>query len=134
MSCTSSNVEGDTLGRSARGSRGSVLSQPLPSHFRLTFLARHFRSAGYSRSVGTIVVIRFDLSIPFVLNRRSRREDDMEVQTNEQLLRNIEGYLMELVCRVESIDEVSLVADVLVSVQDALRGLGLTPRYSLPAN
>jgi hypothetical protein len=58
----------------------------------------------------------------------------MEVQTNEQLLRNIEGYLMELVCRVESIDEVSLVADVLVSVQDALRGLGLTPRYSLPAN
>jgi hypothetical protein len=58
----------------------------------------------------------------------------MEVQTNEQLLRNIEGYLMELVCRVESIDEVNLVADVLISVQDALRGLGLTPRYSLPAN
>jgi hypothetical protein len=47
----------------------------------------------------------------------------MDVQTDERLLRNIEGYLIELVCHVESIDEVSLVADVLVSVQDALRGL-----------
>jgi hypothetical protein len=52
----------------------------------------------------------------------------MEVQTDERLLRNIEGYLMELVCRVESIDEVSLVADVLASVQDALRYLGQKPR------
>jgi hypothetical protein len=47
----------------------------------------------------------------------------MGVQTDERLLRNIEGYLMELVCNVESIDEVSLIADVLVSVQDALRDL-----------
>jgi hypothetical protein len=49
----------------------------------------------------------------------------MDVQTDERLLRNIEGYLMELVCNVESIDEVNLVADVLVSVQDALRHLAL---------
>jgi hypothetical protein len=47
----------------------------------------------------------------------------MDVQTDERLLRDIEGYLMELVCRVESINEVSLVADVLASVQDALRDL-----------
>jgi hypothetical protein len=53
----------------------------------------------------------------------------MDVQTDEQLLRNIEGYLIELVCSVESIDEVSLVADVLVSVQDALRDLAEKPRF-----
>jgi hypothetical protein len=47
----------------------------------------------------------------------------MDVQTHERLLRNIEGYLTELVCHVESIDGVSLVADVLVSVRDALRDL-----------
>ena len=49
----------------------------------------------------------------------------MDVQTDEQLLRNIEGYLMELVCHVESIDGANLIADVLVSVQDALRDLTL---------
>ena len=49
----------------------------------------------------------------------------MDVQTDETLLRNIEGYLTELVCNVESIDEVSLIGDVLVSVQDALRDLAL---------
>jgi hypothetical protein len=48
----------------------------------------------------------------------------MDVQADERLLRDIEGYLMELVCTVESIDQVSLAADVLASVQDALRDLG----------
>jgi hypothetical protein len=47
----------------------------------------------------------------------------MDVRTDERLLRDIEGYLMELVCNVESIDQVSLVGDVLISVQDALRDL-----------
>jgi hypothetical protein len=56
------------------------------------------------------------------------------VQTDERLLRDIEGYLMELECRVERIEEVSLVADVLVSVQDALRDLVQKPRYSLRTN
>lgn len=49
----------------------------------------------------------------------------MVVQTDERFLRNIEGYLTELVCHVESIDGVSLIADVLVSVQDTLRDLAL---------
>jgi hypothetical protein len=52
----------------------------------------------------------------------------MDVKTDERLLRNIAGYLMELVCNVESIDGVSLIADVLVSVQDALRDLAQKPR------
>ena len=52
----------------------------------------------------------------------------MDVRTDERLLRNIEGYLMELVCSVESIDGVSLIADVLVSVKDALRDLDQRPR------
>ena len=51
----------------------------------------------------------------------------MGAQTDERFLRNIEGYLMELVCKVEGIDEVSLIADVLISVQDALRDLALFP-------
>jgi hypothetical protein len=51
----------------------------------------------------------------------------VDVQTDERLLRNIEGYLTELVCKVESIEEVSLIADVLVSVQDALRDLAQQP-------
>ena len=51
----------------------------------------------------------------------------MDVRTDERLLRNIEGYLMELVFVVESIDQVSLVADALASVQDALRDLGQKP-------
>jgi hypothetical protein len=58
---------------------------------------------------------------------RPRKDDDVDVQTEERLLRNIEGYLMELVFVVESIDQVSLVADVLVSVKDALRDLGQKP-------
>ena len=52
----------------------------------------------------------------------------MGVQTDERFLRNIEGYLMELVCNVESIEAVNLIADVLVSVQDALRDLAQKPR------
>jgi hypothetical protein len=52
----------------------------------------------------------------------------VDAQTDERLLRNIEGYLMELVCNIESIDEASLIADVLVSVQDALRDLAQKPR------
>jgi hypothetical protein len=51
----------------------------------------------------------------------------VDAWTDERFLRNIEGYLMELVFVVESIDQVSLVADVLVLVQDALRDLGQKP-------
>jgi hypothetical protein len=51
----------------------------------------------------------------------------MDVQTDERLLINIEGYLIELVCNVESIDELDLVAEALVSVQDALRHLAQEP-------
>jgi hypothetical protein len=47
----------------------------------------------------------------------------MHVQTDERLLRNMEGYLMELVCHVESIDEVNLIADVLFWIQEDLRDL-----------
>jgi hypothetical protein len=54
----------------------------------------------------------------------------VDVQTDERILRNIEGYLMELVCNVESLDEVTLIADVLVSVQNALRDLAQKPRSS----
>jgi hypothetical protein len=50
------------------------------------------------------------------------------MKKRELTLRNIEGYLTELVCHVESIDGVSLIADVLVSVQDALRDLARKPR------
>jgi hypothetical protein len=57
-----------------------------------------------------------------------KQESGMDIQTDERLLRNIEGYLMELACNVESIDEVSPIADVLVSVQAALRNLGQKPR------
>jgi hypothetical protein len=53
----------------------------------------------------------------------------MNVQTDERILGNIEGYLMELVCNVENIHQVNLVADVLVSVQDALRDLAQKPRF-----
>jgi hypothetical protein len=51
----------------------------------------------------------------------------MDVHTDERLLRNIKGYLMELVFSVKSIDEVSLIADVLESVQSALRDLAQKP-------
>ena len=57
----------------------------------------------------------------------SRKEDCVDAQTDERLLRNIEGYLMELVFVVESIDQVSLVADLLASVQHALRDSGQKP-------
>jgi hypothetical protein len=54
----------------------------------------------------------------------------MDVETHERTLRNLEGYLMQLVSRVESmsIDEVSLIAEVLASVQDALRYLAQEPQ------
>ena len=51
----------------------------------------------------------------------------MDVQTDERLLINIEGYLIELVCNVESMDELNLVAEALVSVQAALRHLTQEP-------
>ena len=50
----------------------------------------------------------------------------MEVRT-EKLLRNLEGYLTELVCCVKSTDEVNLVAEALGSVQDALQDLAQKP-------
>jgi hypothetical protein len=53
----------------------------------------------------------------------------LDIQTDERLLRNIEGFLMELVCNVENIEQVNLIADVLVSVQDALRDLTQKPRF-----
>jgi hypothetical protein len=54
----------------------------------------------------------------------------MDVHTDERLLRDIEGYLIELVCNVERSDEASLIAEVLVSVQDALRDLAQKPRFA----
>jgi hypothetical protein len=51
----------------------------------------------------------------------------MDVETDARTLRNIEGYLIELVCSAESMDDVNLLAEVLVSVQDALRDL--EPRF-----
>jgi len=58
----------------------------------------------------------------------------VDAQTDERILRNIEGYLIELVFVVESIDQVSLVADVLVSVQDALRDLAQKPGSATKRN
>jgi hypothetical protein len=57
-----------------------------------------------------------------------KKEDGMDVRTDERFLRTIEDYLMELVFNVESIDEVNVIADVLVSVKDALRNLAQKPR------
>ena len=54
----------------------------------------------------------------------------MDIQTDERLLINIEGYLIELVCNVEGIDEASLIAELLVSVQDALCDLAQKPRFT----
>ena len=51
----------------------------------------------------------------------------MDVRTDERQLRNIEGYLMELVCNVKSIDEVNVIADILIPVQHALRDLAQKP-------
>ena len=50
----------------------------------------------------------------------------MDVRTDE-LLRNLEGYLIELVSCVKSTDEVNIVAEALGSVQDALKGLAQKP-------
>jgi hypothetical protein len=51
----------------------------------------------------------------------------MDVQTDERLLINIESYLIELLCNAKSMDEVNLVAELLVSVQNALRHLVQEP-------
>ena len=55
----------------------------------------------------------------------------MDVRTDERVLRNIEGYLMELVCNVESMEEVNLIVDVLVPVQDALRDPAQRPQSAV---
>lgn len=54
----------------------------------------------------------------------------MDVQTEARFLRNIEGYLIELVCGAKSVDDVKLLAEVLVSVQDTLRDLDQEPRFA----
>jgi len=54
----------------------------------------------------------------------------MDVQTDERLLRKIEGYVSELLCDTKSMGELNLLAEVLVSVQDALRDLDQTPRFA----
>ena len=51
----------------------------------------------------------------------------MDAQTHERLLRNMQGYLTDLVCCVKSMDEVNLVAELLVSVQDALQDVAQQP-------
>jgi hypothetical protein len=51
----------------------------------------------------------------------------MDLQTDERLLISIEGYLIELLCNAQSMDQVNLVAEALVSVQDALRHLAQEP-------
>ena len=60
----------------------------------------------------------------------AKKEDRMDVRTDERFLRNIERYLMELVFVVESIEQVNLIADVLVSVQGALQDLAQRPGSS----
>ena len=50
----------------------------------------------------------------------------MDVRT-DKLLRNLEGYLIELVFCVKSTDEVNVVAEALGSVQDALKELAQKP-------
>ena len=54
----------------------------------------------------------------------------MDIQTDARSLRNIEGYLIELICGVESIGEVNALAEVLVLVQDTLRELEQEPRFA----
>ena len=51
----------------------------------------------------------------------------MDIQTDARLLRNMEGFLIELICNVKSIEEVNALAEVLVFVQDSLRELGRNP-------
>ena len=50
----------------------------------------------------------------------------MDVRT-DKLLRNLQGYLIELVFCVKSTDEVNLVAEALGSVQNALKELAQKP-------
>jgi hypothetical protein len=54
----------------------------------------------------------------------------MDIQTDARFLRNIEGYLIELICSVETIGEVNALAEVLVLVQDILRELEQEPRFA----
>jgi len=54
----------------------------------------------------------------------------MDVQTDERLRRNIEGYVSELLCDTKSMEELNVLAEVLVSVQDALRDLDQKPRFA----
>ncbi len=54
----------------------------------------------------------------------------MDIQTDARFLRNIEGYLIELICNVKSIEEVNALAEVLVFVQDNLRELEQEPRFA----
>jgi hypothetical protein len=54
----------------------------------------------------------------------------MDIQTDARFLRNIEGYLIELLCSVESRGEVNALAEVLVLVQDTLRELEQEPRFA----
>jgi len=58
------------------------------------------------------------------------RDIDMDIQTDARFLRNIEGYLIELICSVESRGEVNALAEVLVLVQDTLRELEQEPRFA----
>ena len=52
----------------------------------------------------------------------------MDIATDARSLRKIEGYLIELICSAKTMDEVNLLAEVLVSVQDTLRDL--EPRFA----
>lgn len=54
----------------------------------------------------------------------------MDIQTDARLLRNIEGYLVELICSVNRIEEVTALAEVLVLVQHNLRELEQEPRFA----
>ncbi len=58
----------------------------------------------------------------------------MDVQTDERLLINVESYLIELPCNAQSMDEVNLVAGLLVSVQDALRHVVQEPICPVGSN
>jgi hypothetical protein len=63
-------------------------------------------------------------------DRSAERNIDMDIQTDARFLRNIEGYLIELICSVESIGEVNALAEVLVLVQHTLRELEQEPRFA----
>jgi len=53
----------------------------------------------------------------------------MDAQSEARFLRNVEGYLIELVCGAKSTDDLKLLAEVLVSVRDTLRDLDQEPRF-----